>query len=264
MQYKPNHSVHALTRGSLRGPDMLLTMAFTDQLQNIGWKHLLLGRLSCKWGAAVALYRNKPNDSTVSTTWTTQAIGCLWKYTRSLWGYRNTVVHGATDQEIADKIRHQTATKIKEFYNKYNNTPNFILQRHNYLFTSRPLLQRLKMDIDSMHCWIRSVEDAVQELHHHEQRQREHSSRYFAPFFAAGRQRQATTETESDSTYTPSTNQEDDTLTTFTQSTLITDTTYSSDNSTSTSNTHTSQSVNDSEQSTCSNDPPSIISWSTS
>jgi hypothetical protein len=120
------------------------------------------------------------------------------------------------------------------------------------------------MNIDSMNCWIRSVEDAIQELRHHEQQQRDHSSRYFAPFFVAGRQRQVNTEIESDSTYTPSTNQEDDSLTTFTQSTLFTDTTYSSDNSTSTSNTHTSQSVNDSEQSTCSNDPPSIISWSTS
>jgi hypothetical protein len=50
------------------------------------------------------------------------------------------------------------------------------------------------------------VEDAIQALRHHEQQQREHSSRYFAPFFALQHQRQADTETEHDSTYlTPST-----------------------------------------------------------
>ncbi len=58
-QQDPNHPVHALTRGSLNGPDMLITMAFTDQLNNIGWSHLLLGRVSRKWGAAAALYGNK-------------------------------------------------------------------------------------------------------------------------------------------------------------------------------------------------------------
>jgi hypothetical protein len=264
-QQDPHHPVHAITRGSLSGPDMLLTMAFTDQFNNIGWNHLLLGRLSRKWGAAVALYGNKQNDSTFQTTWTTQTINCLWKYTRSLWGFRNTVVHGATDQEMADKIREQTAAKIRNFYSTFHTTPHFILQCHHYLFTSRTLHQRLQLDIDSMNCWIRSVEDAIQALRHHEQQQREHSSRYFAPFFALGHQRQADTKTEHNSTYLPpSTSLDDDTFTMFTQSTNFTESTNSFNSNTSSSNTSTSQSVNDSEQSTCSNDPPSIISWSTS
>lgn len=264
-QRQPHTSVHAKTRGSLQGPDMLLTMAFTDQFQNIGWLHLLMGRLSRKWGAAVSLYGNKPNDSNFQTMWTAQAITSLWKYTRSIWGYRNTVVHGATDQEKADKIIEQTATKVREFYSKFTTTPTFILQRHHYLFTSRTLSQRLKLDIDSMNCWIRSVEDAVQALRHHEQQQRAHSSRYFAPFFVAGHLQPADTETENDSTYlTPSTNQDEDTITTFTQSTVITTTTNSYTTSTSSIDNSTAQSINDSEQSSCSNDPPSIISWSTS
>jgi hypothetical protein len=140
-QQDPNHPVQAITRGSLSGPDMLLTRAFTDRFNNVGWNHLLLGWLSRKWGAAVALYGNKQNDSTFQTTWTTQSINCLWKYTRSLWGFRNTVVHGATDQEMADKIREQTATKIRNFYSTFHTTPCFILQRHHYLFTSRTLHQ---------------------------------------------------------------------------------------------------------------------------
>jgi hypothetical protein len=45
-----------------QGPDMLLTMAFTDQFYNIGWYYLLMGRMSHKWGVAVAAYMEKPND----------------------------------------------------------------------------------------------------------------------------------------------------------------------------------------------------------
>jgi hypothetical protein len=190
---------------------------------------------------------------------------CIWKYTRSIWGYRNTVVHGATDKEQADKIKEQTATKVRDFYTKFRSTPSFILQRHHYLFTSRTLSQRLKLDIDSMVCWIRSVEDAIQALRHHEQQQRNHSSRYFAPFLAAGRARHTDEETAHDSTYhTPSTNSDEDTITTFTQSTQMTNTSNTVTCDTSSIATSTSQSINDSEQSSCSSDPPSIISWSTS
>jgi hypothetical protein len=49
------------------------------------------------------------------------------------------------------------------------------------------LKQRLHLDIDSINCWIQSVEEAIQALHHHETQQRLNSSRFFAPFYAAGR-----------------------------------------------------------------------------
>lgn len=69
-----------------------------------------MGRLSQRWGATVALYMKKTHEQ-FQTMRTAQTINCLWKYTCSAWGYRNTVVHGATDQEMADKIREQTTKK---------------------------------------------------------------------------------------------------------------------------------------------------------
>lgn len=130
-------TVHALTAGSLRGPDISLTMAFTDQFHTIGWYHLLMGRLSIKWGKAVALYHKAPPGSNIPKTWTTQAISQLWKFTRSLWAYRNTVVHGATDKEIADKIRAEITTKVTSLYTEYQANHNIILPKHKYLFSSR-------------------------------------------------------------------------------------------------------------------------------
>jgi hypothetical protein len=95
------------------------------------------------------------------------AINFLWKHIRSIWVYRNTVVHGSNDQGIAAKIRKASTDKVREYYNTFRTAPTFIRTRHKYLFTSRSLDQRLKLDIDSLNCWIRSVEDAIQALIHH-------------------------------------------------------------------------------------------------
>jgi hypothetical protein len=154
--------------GSLRGPDILLTVAFTEQYQSIGWYNFLLDRISAKWGKAVALY-NKSTDPSYHKAWTTQTILLVWKFSRSLWTYRNTVVHGASDQEVA-------ANSI------FRTTSHFLLPRHRYLFKCRTLEQRLRLDFDSLSCWIRSVEDAKQALIHHENQQHLYSSRFLLPF----------------------------------------------------------------------------------
>jgi hypothetical protein len=97
-------SIHAPTVGSLRGTDVLVTAAFTEQHQSIGWFHLLLGRFSSRWGQAVSVH-DRSTDPSYHKLWTAQAISFIWKYTRSLWSYRNTIVHGASDQEVAAKLR---------------------------------------------------------------------------------------------------------------------------------------------------------------
>jgi hypothetical protein len=258
-QAAAHHTVHAPTVGSLRGPDILLTAAFTEQYQSIGWYHLLMGRLNTTWSAAVAMYRKVPNDPQSSTTWTTQAILCLWKYTRNLWNYRNTVVHGATDQEVADKIRATIAEKVTDFYNQYRNTPHFILRQHHYLFKSRTLQQHLQLDIDSINCWLRSVEEAIQALHHHNTQQRLNSARFFAPFYAAGRTTNTTHSPETSSSDEDYYTQSDTTSTSTTTFTSFTSDTASvtshSRMSTTTQDSHTSLSSENTSRSTA--PPPS-------
>jgi hypothetical protein len=48
-QNHPQLPVHALTAGSLKGSHVLLTAAFTDQFNSIGWQQLLKGRMSHQW-----------------------------------------------------------------------------------------------------------------------------------------------------------------------------------------------------------------------
>ncbi len=61
----PQLADHTFTVGSLRGPDVLLSAAFTDQFHSIGWHHLLMGRLSHRWGVAVAMYLKLPTDTSL-------------------------------------------------------------------------------------------------------------------------------------------------------------------------------------------------------
>ncbi len=264
-QTDPQLQVHALTVGSLKGPDVLLTAAFTEQFKSIGWDHFLMGRLSRWWGLAVALYNKQPNATLYQTSWTAQTVKFLWKYTRSQWAYRNTVVHGATDQEMADKIKGKTIDKVKSLYTTFQSTPQFILPRHHYLFTTRTLDQRLRLDIDSLNCWVRSVEDAIQTLHHQEIQQRLHSTRFFAPFYAAGRARLNLPSIDSyDSDYSEHSHSDDESsTTTFTATTVLTTATTNSSTSTSSTTTH-STTIHDSENSSGTNAPPSSISWNIS
>jgi hypothetical protein len=90
-QTEPNSNVRALTAGSHKGTDMLLTMAFNEQFHTIGWHNMFHGRLSKKWGKAV--YKiNKSSRTSLSTTWTAQTILYLWKYSRSLWMHSVTII----------------------------------------------------------------------------------------------------------------------------------------------------------------------------
>jgi hypothetical protein len=260
----PHITARALTVGSLHGPDVLLTAAFTDQWSSIGWDHLFLGRLSNRWGAAVSAYHKLPHDKTLQLTWTAQMIQILWKYTRAIWAYCNTVVHGATDQEMADKIRSLAMTKATSLYSTYHNNPHFILPQHKYLFTNKTLAQRLSLDIDSLNYWIRSVEDAIQALIHHDNQQRLYSDCFFAPFLAAGRNHQDNTTESHDSTFFPTSHPSDDSSTTsFTSSMFITENTSTTAYSSHTTMSNT-QSSQISENSSSSSDPPSIIRWSIS
>ncbi len=252
--------IHAPTVGSLRAPDVLLTAAFTEQSQSISWYQFLLGRLSSRWGTAVAAY-TKSTDHSYPQKWTAQVISSVWKFSRSLWSYRNTIVHGATDQEVAAKIRGTLDDQARSLYNTFHTSSHFILPRHHYLFTSRSLEQRLRLDFDSLSCWIRSVEDAQQALLHHNNQQRINASRFFAPFYIAGQIRQPNNQDSSDSDFSIPTIDETDTDFTSLAPTELTSTSSSTIASLSTSS---SQQSARSVTSASSDAPPSIISWSTS
>jgi hypothetical protein len=201
-QDDPGSSTQALTAGSLKGTDMLLTMAFNEQFHTIGWINMFYGRLSKLWGKTVSEILKSPQQS-FSRAWTAQTVLFLWKYTRSLWTHMNQVVHGTTAQEVAARMKDSIHSQVHGFYAMFQTNPNFILTRHHYLFTSRSLEQRLLLDTDSITCWIRSVQDAQQALESHNTNLRLQPNRFFAPFYEIGQARSRAPSPSTDSTYQP-------------------------------------------------------------
>jgi hypothetical protein len=60
----------ALTAGSLCSPDAVLTTAFHEQYNTIGWFQFCLGRVSKKWAAAVKQYCTDPQPPDFKEYWT--------------------------------------------------------------------------------------------------------------------------------------------------------------------------------------------------
>jgi hypothetical protein len=186
-QIDPYCAVRALTAGTLKGTDMLLTMAFNKQFHTIGWRNLFQGRISILWGHAV-LQITKSSYSSLSTTWSAQTILYLWKYTRSIWMHRNQVVHGKTDQDIANKIMESIHDQVRNSFTTFRTNSNFILSHHHYLFTSWSLTHHLNLDIDSLQCWLRSVKSAQQDLGYHNTNLRLQSNRFLLTFLLLAEQ----------------------------------------------------------------------------
>lgn len=87
-------------------------------------------------------------------------INAIWEYSYSLWTFRNGEVHGHTLAEAAARELEETKRGITAAFLEYEKD-QFIVPSHiRSLFISKSLQQRLTLDIDSMHCWLRSFHEA--------------------------------------------------------------------------------------------------------
>jgi hypothetical protein len=170
-----------------------------------------------------------------------------------MWKHRNTIVHGTDAQHSAEIILQELRQQIQLLYQDYHDNPHIILPRHNYLFTSRTLTQRMKYSYDHLHCWICSVTEAKLMLQHHDQLLREQSSRHFFPIRSPSNRQPPESDSSQDS-YSPSTHTLSDTSTTL-YTTSTEEETMSDTDTTTTTSTHVSNSTS------CSSNPPSTIQW---
>jgi hypothetical protein len=141
-----------------------------------------------------------------------------------LWHHRNGVVHGATvDEQVQPRLSH-LRDQITQHYATFSENPNYLLARHHRLFTSRPVEERINTLYDAMAAWLRSVEEALQVVQHHDDRLREASQAFF------GRPNPAEEVSDSDSSYSVSHQSADEETTSInpTEATTVTYNTLSS------------------------------------
>jgi hypothetical protein len=102
---RPSSQSHAPTSGSLQGPDIILTSAYTEQFQSLGWYQLCLDRASRKWSQAINQYVKQEKGTGINREyWSSLLISILWKFTKHMGAHRNQIVHGQTVGKQADVI----------------------------------------------------------------------------------------------------------------------------------------------------------------
>jgi hypothetical protein len=150
-----HNPVRALTASLLRSPDAVLTTAFHEQYNTIGWFHFCFGRLSKKWAAAVKQYNTAPKPSDFEEFWTSLLIATLWQYSRALWKTRNEHIHGVTVEEQAQLLLNNLHAKCTDNFEKYGENLAIIFPRHAYLITAKTLESCLSSTYDQLSAWLR-------------------------------------------------------------------------------------------------------------
>jgi hypothetical protein len=97
--------------------------------------------------------------------------------------------------------------QIAAYYQTYSVTPTMVLARHQALFTTHTVAERMSGSYDSMAAWLRSVEEAMLVLRHQNEANRANSARFFPPPSAPHG-----VDTDTDTTYSATSLSSDTTL----------------------------------------------------
>jgi hypothetical protein len=163
------------TAGLLLPQLQCITKAFQAQ-SSIGWGGLFMGHVATYWTDAYShTYetpsgKKHPTPSTISKLtkqWSNQLITQLWKFSKSVWAYRNAVVHGQTEHLKVSKERLQMQAEVCLHFAAYQDNPHYIPQNRTSLF-DRGEEATLALRRDAMVSWLALVEEVVLT---HQQRQ---------------------------------------------------------------------------------------------
>ncbi len=164
-----------LYRGSIQPEDIALVQAFQDQ-NTIGWDHLHRGRIS-KWWRVAFLCGKGP--SLRVDPWAKELVRALWEYSKTLWTYRNGVVHGATVEEEILRDREKLGQQVDDAFNQFQRDPFIVSPQFSFLFTKKSKDDRKRMDRDAISSWLRTVAEAMK----HQEKFRESLTKLTARFF---------------------------------------------------------------------------------
>jgi len=132
----------APTSGSLLPQLQSITRAFLDQ-SSIGWDGLFRGQIAASWAEAyVKNYeapstKKQPSPSIVvnlSQQWSVKLILQLWEFSKTVWKYRNSVVHGKTEHSKLSKEILTMQAAVRSHYAAYRENQHYIPHNRTSLF----------------------------------------------------------------------------------------------------------------------------------
>lgn len=80
---------------------------------------LLRGRISKRWLSTYSLFASSLPDLPKPGVWVKSFIRALWKYSQSLWLFRNGEVHGHNATQAKEKERHSLREQVTAAYERY-------------------------------------------------------------------------------------------------------------------------------------------------
>jgi hypothetical protein len=157
-QWESGQTIRSPSRGSVTLVNTLLPNAFTEQT-TMRWENFVKGRITSAWRVVFEAMHTSKRPAEASRTWSKQLIHALWDYSRQLWAFRNSILHGQDLQDKRQKDKEKLRGKVEALFDIHANDPLFITQAMNHLF-NKPLQYILSMDHDAITCWVKSVEEA--------------------------------------------------------------------------------------------------------
>jgi hypothetical protein len=154
--------------------------AFYQQSQCIGWENLLRGHVSKLWGEACFQTSLKRQQWVNQHQWSAKLIEGLLTYSNSLWKFRCSLLYGRSQDEQHQKLVHYLQTNITDAYTSFGKNPHIIHHSLRNIFHV-PLEDRLKQDLHSMQCFLRSYNLAKQQQELSHAKQAKAAAQFFIP-----------------------------------------------------------------------------------
>jgi hypothetical protein len=146
-----------------------ITRAFQDQT-SIGWEGLFRGHIAASWAKAylenyeAPSRKKQPSPATVvnlSQQESVKLILQLWEFSKTVWAYRNSVVHGKTEHSKLSKELLIMRAAVSRHYEAHRENQHYIPQSRASMF-NRPEAATVTLCRDTMASWLALVEEAVQ------------------------------------------------------------------------------------------------------
>jgi hypothetical protein len=158
----------------------LLHEAYLQQTESLGWDNFFRGRISKLWGEAYFAESMTRQRWVNKMQWAARVVEHLLCYSKAVWRCRCSLLHGLNQTEIHQKIVHKLQEQVKQAYQSYRTDPFIVNQAARQYFLV-PLEVRLKQDVDSLQCFLRSYSLAKEQQELCTQNQAQKAARFFFP-----------------------------------------------------------------------------------
>jgi hypothetical protein len=158
----------------------MIQQAFQQQSGELGWDNFLCGRISSRWRVAAYDERRVLHQRIDQHCWAANLVKAVLNYSHSLWTFWCEVLRGRSQSETVAKHLLSLQQQVHQAYEAFHNNP-FIVRHHIRYIFSAPLSQRLQHDADSLQCFLKTYQLAIQEQTAHLKREAEVARRFFLP-----------------------------------------------------------------------------------